>query len=67
MAVMDLIERGVTVRQVVTAESFAECARGGRVPGRLDQHHPHLLAIAQEAEIDLTMEDVAKSPRRRRR
>ncbi len=60
MAVMDLIERGVTVRQVVTAESLRNALAVDVSLGGSTNTILHLLAIAQEAEIDLTMEDVAE-------
>jgi dihydroxy-acid dehydratase len=60
MAVMDLIERGVTARQVITAASLRNALAVDVSLGGSTNTILHLLAIAQEAEIELTMADVAE-------
>ena len=56
-AVVELIRRGITTRQILTKKAFENAitvlmALGGSTNAVL-----HLLAIANEAEVDLTMED----------
>ena len=56
-AVVELIRRGITTRQILTKKAFENAitilmALGGSTNAVL-----HLLAIAHEAEVDLTMED----------
>ena len=56
-AVVELIRKGITTRQILTKKSFENAitilmALGGSTNAVL-----HLLAIAHEAEVDLTMED----------
>jgi dihydroxy-acid dehydratase len=60
MAVMDLIERGVTARQIITAASLRNALAVDVSLGGSTNTILHLLAIAQEAEIDLDMADVAE-------
>ncbi len=64
--VVDVLERGLTARQVITRESIenaiaAVCTSGGSTNGVL-----HLLALAYEAGIDLSIDDFdaisAKTP-----
>ncbi|MBI5309699.1 MAG: dihydroxy-acid dehydratase [Actinobacteria bacterium] len=55
--VVDVLKRGLTARQVITRESLenaiaAVCTSGGSTNGVL-----HLLAVAYEAGIDLTIEE----------
>lgn len=55
--VVDVLKRGLTARQVITRESIenaiaAICTSGGSTNGVL-----HLLAVAYEAGIDLTIEE----------
>jgi dihydroxy-acid dehydratase len=59
-AVMDLIERGVTARQIVTEASLRNALAVDVSLGGSTNTVLHLLAIAQEAEIDLTMADIGK-------
>jgi dihydroxy-acid dehydratase len=56
-AVVELIRKGITTRQILTKRAFENAitvlmALGGSTNAVL-----HLLAIAHEAEVDLTMED----------
>jgi dihydroxy-acid dehydratase len=56
-AVVELIRKGITTRQILTKKAFENAitilmALGGSTNAVL-----HLLAIANEAEVDLTMED----------
>jgi dihydroxy-acid dehydratase len=56
-AVVELIEKGITTRQILTKEAFENAitilmALGGSTNAVL-----HLLAIAHEAEVDLTLAD----------
>jgi len=56
-AVVELIRRGITTRQILSKKAFENAitilmALGGSTNAVL-----HLLAIANEAEVDLTMED----------
>ena len=56
-AVVELISKGITTRQILTKRAFENAitvlmALGGSTNAVL-----HLLAIAHEAEVDLTMED----------
>ena len=56
-AVVKLIEKGITARQIMTKKAFENAiavlmAFGGSTNAVL-----HLLAIAQEAEVDLTLDD----------
>ena len=56
-AVVRLIEKGITARQIMTKKAFENAiavlmAFGGSTNAVL-----HLLAIAQEAEVDLTLDD----------
>ena len=56
-AVVELIRKGITTRQILTKKAFENAitilmALGGSTNAIL-----HLLAIAHEAEVDLTMED----------
>jgi dihydroxy-acid dehydratase len=56
-AVVELIRKGITTRQILTKKAFENAitilmALGGSTNAVL-----HLLAIAHEAEVDLTMED----------
>ena len=56
-AVVELIRRGITTRQILTKKAFENAitilmALGGSTNAVL-----HLLAIAHEAEVDLTLED----------
>lgn len=55
--VVDVLKRGLTARQVITRESIenaiaAVCTSGGSTNGVL-----HLLAVAYEAGVDLTIEE----------
>ena len=59
-AVVNLIAKGITARQILTKKAFENaiavtCAFGGSTNAVL-----HLLAIAREAEVDLQLEDFNK-------
>ena len=62
--VVDVLKRGLTARRIITRESLenaiaAVCTSGGSTNGVL-----HLLAVAHEAGIDLTIEDFDEISRR---
>jgi dihydroxy-acid dehydratase len=60
MAVVELLRRGITARDILTKEAFENAiavvlAFGGSTNAVL-----HLLAIANEAEVDLTLDDFVR-------
>ena len=60
LAVVNLLERGITARQIMTKQAFENAiaivmALGGSTNAVL-----HLLAIANEARVDLTLDDFNK-------
>jgi dihydroxy-acid dehydratase len=59
-AVMNLLERGVTARQILTREAFENAITVVMALGGSTNAVLHLLAIANEAQVDLTLEDFAR-------
>ena len=64
MAVVEMLRQGITARQILTKEAFENAiavimAFGGSTNAVL-----HLLAIANEAEVDLTLDDFVRVGRR---
>ena len=55
--VMDLFERGVTARQIVTADALENAAASVVLTGGSTNALLHLVAIAREAAVDFTIED----------
>jgi dihydroxy-acid dehydratase len=56
-AVVDLLRRGITARQIMTKEAFENAIAVVMAFGGSTNAVLHLLAIANEAEVDLTMGD----------
>jgi dihydroxy-acid dehydratase len=56
-AVVELLRRGITARQIMTKEAFENAIAVVMAFGGSTNAVLHLLAIAHEAEVDLTIED----------
>ena len=56
-AVVELIRKGITTRQILTKKAFENAITVVMALGGSTNAVLHLLAIAHEAEIDLTLED----------
>jgi len=56
-AVVELLRRGITARQVMTKEAFENAIAVTMALGGSTNAVLHLLAIAREAEVDLTLDD----------
>jgi dihydroxy-acid dehydratase len=56
-AVVDLIRKGITTRQILTKKAFENAITVVMALGGSTNAVLHLLAIAHEAEVDLTLED----------
>ncbi len=56
-AVVELIRKGITTRQILTKKAFENAITILMALGGSTNTVLHLLAIAHEAEVDLTMED----------
>ncbi|MDQ2757509.1 MAG: dihydroxy-acid dehydratase [Actinomycetota bacterium] len=56
-AVVELLRRGITARQIMTKEAFENAIAVTMAFGGSTNAVLHLLAIANEAEVDLTVED----------
>ena len=56
-AVVELIRRGITARRIMTKEAFENAITVVMALGGSTNAVLHLLAIAHEAEVDLTLED----------
>ncbi|GAA1889213.1 dihydroxy-acid dehydratase [Lapillicoccus jejuensis] len=56
-AVVELLRRGITARQIMTKEAFENAIAVTMAFGGSTNAVLHLLAIAHEAEVDLTIED----------
>ncbi len=65
-AVVDLIRKGITARQIMTKKAFENAITAVMALGGSTNSVLHLLAIAHEADVDLTLEDFqrisAKTP-----
>ncbi len=59
-AAVALLERGITARQVMTREAFENAIAVVMAFGGSTNAVLHLLAIAHEAEVDLTLDDFAR-------
>ncbi len=56
-AVVELLRKGITARQILTKKAFENAIAVGMALGGSTNIVLHLLAIAHEAEVDLTLED----------
>ena len=56
-AVVELLRKGITARQIMTKEAFENAITVTMALGGSTNAVLHLLAIAREAEVDLTLED----------
>ncbi|GAB2682075.1 dihydroxy-acid dehydratase [Thalassiella azotivora] len=59
-AVVRMLEQGVTARQIMTREAFENAIAVVMAFGGSTNAVLHLLAIAREAEVDLTLDDFAR-------
>lgn len=59
-AVVELIRQGITTRQILTKKAFENAITVVMALGGSTNAVLHLLAIAHEAEVDLTLEDFHK-------
>src|SRR6218665_309813 len=59
-AVVELLRRGITARQIMTKEAFENAIAVVMAFGGSTNAVLHLLAIAHEAEVDLTLEDFSR-------
>ncbi|MDO8120105.1 dihydroxy-acid dehydratase [Isoptericola sp. b490] len=59
-AVVDLLRRGITARQIMTKEAFENAIAVVMAFGGSTNAVLHLLAIANEAEVELTLDDFAR-------
>ncbi|MDO9063519.1 MAG: dihydroxy-acid dehydratase, partial [Microbacterium sp.] len=56
-AVVNLLNKGITARQILTKEAFENAIAVGMALGGSTNILLHLLAIAREAEVELTLDD----------
>src|SRR3712207_7246298 len=56
-AVVNLLRQGITARQIMTREAFENAITVVMALGGSTNAVLHLLAIAHEAQVDLTLED----------
>ena len=59
-AVVELLRRGITARQIMTKEAFENAIAVTMAFGGSTNAVLHLLAIAAEAEVDLTLDDFVR-------
>jgi dihydroxy-acid dehydratase len=59
-AVVGMLERGITARQVMTLEAFENAIAVVMALGGSTNAVLHLLAIAREAEVDLSLDDFTR-------
>ena len=59
-AVVELLRRGITARDIMTKEAFENAIAVVMAFGGSTNAVLHLLAIANEAEVDLTLDDFAR-------
>jgi dihydroxy-acid dehydratase len=59
-AVVELLRRGITARQILTKEAFENAITVVMALGGSTNAVLHLLAIAREAEVDLTLADFSR-------
>ena len=63
-AVVELLRQGITARQIMTKEAFENAIAVVMAFGGSTNAVLHLLAIAHEAEVDLTLDDFSPGGRR---
>src|SRR5688572_20733057 len=56
-AVVNLLDKGITARQILTKKAFENAIAVGMALGGSTNIVLHLLAIAREAEVELTLDD----------
>src|SRR3954466_14781295 len=56
-AVVGMLEKGITARDILTKEAFENAIAVGMALGGSTNIVLHLLAIAHEAEVELTLDD----------
>lgn len=59
-AVVEMLRRGITARQILTKEAFENAIAVAMALGGSTNAVLHLLAIAREAEVELTLEDFTR-------
>ena len=64
MAAVEMLRRGITARQILTKEAFENAIAVVMAFGGSTNAVLHLLAIANEAEVDLTLDDFVRVGRR---
>ena len=64
MAAVDLLRKGITARQILTKPAFENAIAVTMAFGGSTNAVLHLLAIANEADVDLTLEDFVRVGRR---
>jgi dihydroxy-acid dehydratase len=64
MAVVDLLRKGITARQILTKQAFENAIAVTMAFGGSTNAVLHLLAIANEADVDLTLDDFVRVGRR---
>ena len=64
MAVVELLRRGITARQILTKEAFENAIAVTMAFGGSTNAVLHLLAIANEAEVELTLDDFVRVGRK---
>lgn len=64
MAVVELLRRGITARDILTKEAFENAIAVVMAFGGSTNAVLHLLAIAAEAEVELTLDDFVRVGRR---
>jgi len=62
-AIMKLVEKGITARQIITKNSLENAIKVGMAIGGSTNIVLHLLAIAYEAEVDISIEDFERLSR----
>src|SRR5215216_3727204 len=60
MAVVELLRQGITARQILTKEAFENAIAVTMAFGGSTNAVLHLLAIANEADVDLTLDDFVR-------
>ena len=60
MAVVEMLRQGITARQIMTKEAFENAIAVVMAFGGSTNAVLHLLAIANEAEVDLTLDDFVR-------
>ena len=60
MAVVEMLRRGITARQILTKEAFENAVAVTMAFGGSTNAVLHLLAIANEADVDLTLDDFVR-------